>query len=214
VLDPLQIGFTSCNDYEASLKCCAKRDPFEKVGIVCKKNGKYDIVEYSELSEEQAQKTDGDGLYFELGSILMFMLNTKKLLNLCEDEEKLNNLYHKAFKKIEEWDAEKGQTAKPEKENGYKFELFLHNFLPFCEKGKFGVLKVERKEEFGPVKNADGPADQDPVNDSPASARNLFLDQHLRFLQQQINRAEPAEQDQEVARDVPDLSGLVQEKAD
>ena len=47
---------------------------------------------------------------------------------------------------------------KPSKENGYKFELFLHNFLPFCEAGKFGAIKVTRAEEFAPVKNADGPS--------------------------------------------------------
>jgi UDP-N-acetylglucosamine pyrophosphorylase len=29
-----------------------KRNASEKVGVVCKNNGKYDIVEYSELSEE------------------------------------------------------------------------------------------------------------------------------------------------------------------
>jgi len=63
-----------------------KREPTEKVGIVCKKNGKYDIVEYSELSNEQSFKKADDGsLYFELGSILIFMLNSKKLLELCKD---------------------------------------------------------------------------------------------------------------------------------
>jgi len=40
------------NQLEASLKVCVKCDAAEKVGVVCKKNGKYDIVEYSELSEE------------------------------------------------------------------------------------------------------------------------------------------------------------------
>ena len=48
----------------------------------------------------------------------MFMLNTKKLLSLCQDKDKLNNLYHKAYKKIEEWNADLNQTVKPEKENG------------------------------------------------------------------------------------------------
>ena len=101
ILDPLQIGFMAARGLEASLKCCTKRDPAEKVGVVLKKNGKYDIVEYSELSEEQASRQDGDLLYFDLGSILIFMLSTKKLLALCKDSKTLNQLYHKAFKKIE-----------------------------------------------------------------------------------------------------------------
>jgi hypothetical protein len=48
------------------------------------------------------------------------------------------------------------------------FELFLHNFLPFCDTGKFGAIKVNRADEFAPVKNADGPSNQAPVDDSPA----------------------------------------------
>jgi UDP-N-acetylglucosamine/UDP-N-acetylgalactosamine diphosphorylase len=93
VLDPLQIGYTSLKGLDASLKCCAKRSPDEKVGVVCKKNGRYDIVEYSEFSPELASKTDPDNpnqLYFELGNILMFMLSSKKLLALCKDTKSLN----------------------------------------------------------------------------------------------------------------------------
>jgi len=32
--------------------------------------------------------------------------------------------------------------------------LFLHNFLPFVDDGKFGVISVKREDEFAPVKNA------------------------------------------------------------
>ena len=42
------------------MKTCVKRDPGEKVGVVCKKNGKYDIIEYSELTDEQANRTKPD----------------------------------------------------------------------------------------------------------------------------------------------------------
>ena len=107
LLDPVHVGFTAMKELDASLKCCVKRNPEEKVGVVCKRNGKYDIVEYSELSAEMASKPspeDPSKLYLELGNILMFMLSSKKLLSLCQDTESLNKLYHKAFKKIEEWD--------------------------------------------------------------------------------------------------------------
>lgn len=113
--------------------------------MVCIKNGKYDIVEYSELTPEQATLTrspEDERLMFELGSILVFMLSSDKLLQLCASTAQLNKLYHKAFKKLEYYDKEQDQTLKPDKENAYKFELFLHNFLPFCDDGKFGVLCV------------------------------------------------------------------------
>ena len=55
---------------------------------------------------------------------------------------------------------------KPTSPNGYKFELFIHSFINFCEDGEFGILQVEREEEFAPVKNAEG-----THVDSPNTAR-------------------------------------------
>jgi len=58
----------------------------------------------------------------------------------------------------------------------------MHNFLPFCNDGKVGALKVSREEEFAPVKNAD-PQDGSLGVDTPRSARTLLLQQHNRWVQ-------------------------------
>lgn len=182
IMDPVQVGFTQAHGHQATLKC-VKRRADEKVGVVCIKNGKYDIVEYSELTPLQAALTrsaEDHRLMFELGSILVFMLSSSKLLQLCASTAQLNKLYHKAFKKLEFFHKEQNQTVKPDKENAYKFELFLHNFLPFCDDGKFGVLCVQRHDEFAPVKNAD--EEGKVVADSPTQAREFFRDQHRRWL--------------------------------
>ena len=39
-------------------------------------------------------------------------------------------MYHKALKKVDCFDFERAEYVKPEKENGWKFELFLQNILP------------------------------------------------------------------------------------
>ena len=57
----------------------------------------------------------------------------------------------------------------PEKENAWKFELFIQNFLPTVETGKLGVMEVDRNSEFAPIKNADSATGI--AVDSPASAR-------------------------------------------
>lgn len=80
-----------------------------------------------------------------------------------------NSLYHRAFKKVEFWDLKTNQKVTPVKENAWKFELFLQNFMSSVPSGKLGVLEVDRNFEFAPIKNADLP-DQTAV-DSPASAR-------------------------------------------
>jgi UDP-N-acetylglucosamine/UDP-N-acetylgalactosamine diphosphorylase len=107
---------------------------------------------------------------------LIFILKTDKLLELCSNSNELNKLYHKAIKKIPFYNPDTNEIEKPIESNGYKFELFIHNFLPFCESGRFGVLKVNREEEFGPVKNAEGAS-----QDSPNTARNLIFQQHIKW---------------------------------
>lgn len=118
-------------------------------------------------------------LMFNLGNILIFLLKADILLELCNNKETMNSLYHKAVKKIPYWDSHQQIQIKPSDNNGYKFELFIHNFLPFCESGKFGVLKVDREEEFAPVKNAEG-----SDVDAPNTARRLIYEQHCRWLEQ------------------------------
>jgi len=49
VLDPVHIGFTHKQQLQTSMKAVNKRDAYEKIGVIGKKNGRYNIVEYSEL---------------------------------------------------------------------------------------------------------------------------------------------------------------------
>ena len=90
-------------------------------------------------------------------------------------------MYHKAFKKIEHCDVETWENVKPESENGWKFELFVHSFMPLVDQGKLGVLMVDRETEFSPVKDADGPVSTtygyaaEPLPDTPAFARRMVL---------------------------------------
>lgn len=184
ILDPLYIGFAVSNNLQAAMKSCVKRDAKEPVGVVVKRvdgvsgQSKYDIVEYSEISPEDVNAINEQTgeLKLNLGNILVFILSSQKLLELASNSATLNALYHKAFKKYAYLDPSTGLKVTPSSQNSYKFELFVHNFLPFCEVGRFGVLRVPREDEFAPVKNAEGA-------DSPASARQLIYAQGMRWLQ-------------------------------
>lgn len=68
---------------------------------------KVEIIEYSELSETRAKEIDDKTKEFKynLGNILIFLLKTDKLFDLCNTET-INKLYHKATKKIPYYDAE------------------------------------------------------------------------------------------------------------
>jgi UDP-N-acetylglucosamine/UDP-N-acetylgalactosamine diphosphorylase len=185
VLDPIQVGFTALEELQCSLKACVKRDAGEKVGVIGKRNGNYDIVEYSELSSTDATALGPDGqLKFKLGHILVFMIKADFLVKLVSfDSGNQNSLYHKAFKKIVHADPETWEDIEPTSENGWKFELFMHSLLPKVEGGRLGVLTVDRDSEFGPVKNADDPSGA-VAPDTPACARQMYLADSMHMLKQ------------------------------
>lgn len=187
VLDPIQVGYTASKNLMCSLKCVPKRDATEKVGVVAKKNGLYHILEYSEIPESLAAQTAYDGsLLFKHGSILVFMVNTKYLLDLVLNQQgapsRQKTLYHKAYKKVEHVDPNTWETITPTEENAWKFELFIHSFLPNVEEGKLGVVMCDRDTEFAAVKNPNGDDSYNLTVDSPAYCRKMLLQESANWL--------------------------------
>lgn len=82
--DPIMFGLFIKNGNDAGNKCVAKNSPQERVGVVCKKNGDYHVVEYSELSEVAANMRNEDGeLTFSAGFICNLYLSTEFLRTKC-----------------------------------------------------------------------------------------------------------------------------------
>jgi UDP-N-acetylglucosamine/UDP-N-acetylgalactosamine diphosphorylase len=79
--------------------------------------------------------------------------------------------FHRADKKIQTVD-EKGETLKPDKANGVKFEMFVFDALPFAKNSI--VIETGRADDFSPVKNAEGV-------DSPQTSRDDQLRQFARW---------------------------------
>ena len=51
ILDPVFLGYVVKSDLHAGMKGCVKKGVKESVGVVVKKNNKYAICEYSELTD-------------------------------------------------------------------------------------------------------------------------------------------------------------------
>ena len=151
IADPAFIGYHVLEKSEYSLKLCAKRDPYEKVGMPMKFGETYRMVEYTEMTKEQCERKAKDGrLYFLYGSPAIHVFDRAFL-----DREASKAMpLHLAFKKIPFVDAD-GKIVKPTEPNGYKFEKFIFDILPNAKRAAF--LAFEQKNEFSPVKNAEGP---------------------------------------------------------
>ena len=153
LFDPLFIGLHALDNAEMSSKALIKNHPKEKIGNFCLVNGKVTVIEYSDLPDEFAEKTNPDGsLVFELGSIAIHIISTSfvEKLNTSPD---FSLPFHRAVKKIPYID-DNGRLINPKKPNGLKLEMFIFDALPLASRSV--ILQTVREEEFAPVKNLTG----------------------------------------------------------
>ena len=163
LVDPVLVGYSAMNNYKITSVSCIKAEPQEKVGVLCKKNGKPSVVEYTEMPDELKEAVNEDGeLKYGEGHILMNLFNISVISDIAKNKLE----YHVAHKKCDYMD-ENGNMVKATEPNAYKFETLL--FDAFERVDDLGVLRYHREECFAPIKNAEG-------KDSPETARALYED--------------------------------------
>ncbi|KAF2127953.1 nucleotide-diphospho-sugar transferase [Dothidotthia symphoricarpi CBS 119687] len=163
VADPAFIGFSASKSVDIATKVVRKRNAKESVGLILQKNGKPDVVEYSEIKEEDAEAKDSknaDLLKFRAANIVNHYYSYGFLESIPSWVKDLP--HHVARKKIPFVDTESGNTVKPEKPNGIKLEQFVFDCFPLLTLDKFACMEVKREDEFSPLKNAPGTGEDDP----------------------------------------------------
>lgn len=155
--------------HQAGVKTVKKIDAKESVGVVALKDGKWNVIEYSEIPESlsQAIGSSGQQLLFRSANIVNHFYTTQFLANdVPSFESKIP--FHIARKKIPTINMDNGQMEKPSTPNGMKLELFIFDVFPFVK--NLMVHEVERSSEFSPLKNASGTG----VDDPQTSKRDLL----------------------------------------
>ena len=152
VFDPLFVGLHAIDNAEMSSKALTKTGPYEKVGNFCLVDGKVMVIEYSDLSDEQAERRNPDGsLVFRLGSIGIHIISRRFVERFNSGGLRLP--LHKAIKRIPHIDSS-GNPVVPTNPNGIKLEAFVFDALPLATRTV--TLETIRSEEFAPTKNATG----------------------------------------------------------
>ena len=163
MVDPVLMGIAIDKNVTVACKSVVKANPHEKVGVFCKRNGKPNVIEYSEITDEMAEATDENGeLLYGESHILCNLFSIDAIERMGAEPLP----YHVAYKKAKYIDKD-GNLVVPDSPNPYKFEAFL--FDAFGEVDDMAVLRVKREEEFAPVKNSD-----EKGVDCPKTARELY----------------------------------------
>lgn len=169
-IDPLFIGLHVSSGSEMSSKCVEKVDSGERVGLFCREGGHLKVVEYSYASQEMLTKGVVDGkLFFNVGNIAVHLLDREFIRKMGGP----NGLkFHQARKVTPYLDAYHSLIT-PDRVNSIKFEKLIFDAL--VEARNTVLMEVDRKEEFSPVKNAQG-------EDSPESCREDQMRRCVRWL--------------------------------
>ena len=153
----------------------------------------------TEMSDEQCNRKAKNGqLYFLYGSPAIHVFDRAFLAREASKAMPL----HLAFKKIPTVGAD-GKVVKSDGPNGYKFEKFIFDILPNAKRAAF--LAFDQKDEFSPVKNAEG-------SDSPATCRADMQAKWSKWLEaagvRVTDASLPLEIDPVYALDADDLTSI------
>ena len=152
--DPFDVkllDFQSRKKAEIVVKCVKRDLSTESVGILVKKATHVDVIEYSEMNDEMRFAKDESGrLKFMYANISLFSFSMNFIGKIANMDDPLP--YHKAFKKVAYFDSK--TMKKPDLPNGWKFEKFIFDVLPFAKNVE--VIEYSRKNCFSPLKNLVG----------------------------------------------------------
>ncbi|VDD80251.1 unnamed protein product [Mesocestoides corti] len=218
--DPAFIGFCISRAADCAVKVVEKTDPAEPIGVVGVVDGKFRVVEYSEISPSTAalvlpmppsriaccqdekdcdSKLANSRLLYCHGNICNHFMTLTFLERVCNPELESQLPYHVARKKVPHIDLETGTTITPTQPNALKLEKFIFDVFQFSQ--RFAIWEVDRATEFSPLKNRSG-----AQNDCPETCRQSILNLHASWAR--AAGAVFASEDN-INRDVIEISPLV-----
>eukprot|EP01062_Namystynia_karyoxenos_P009692 TRINITY_DN13426_c0_g1_i2.p1 TRINITY_DN13426_c0_g1~~TRINITY_DN13426_c0_g1_i2.p1 ORF type:complete len:488 (+),score=166.61 TRINITY_DN13426_c0_g1_i2:84-1547(+) len=168
VADPVWYGYCQESGADVVAKSIPKRSWQEAVGVLCIRDGKPGVIEYSEIGDARAQETDASGaLKYNAANICLQAYSLDFLCGPAQDFSTKTPLWHLARKQIPTMDG---------KVPGCKLEGFI--FDVFAVSRQFRMLQVDRAAEFSAIKNASDSGKPD----SPVTALAMLSRLHRKWL--------------------------------
>ena len=163
ICDPVLIGLHRQEASQLTTNVVRRTGPTERMGVLVDLDGHTEIIEYSELTSEQAAARDENGQWiFWAGNTAIHVFRRDFLESLTHGGIRLP--LHQARKKVT-CIGVTGKTVNTGERDAIKFERFIFDSLPLAQKTL--IVEGDRQREFNPVKNAVG-------NDTPRTARDAL----------------------------------------
>ncbi len=163
ICDPVLIGLHRQEASQLTTNVVCRTDSTERMGVLVDIDGHTEIIEYSELTPEQAAARDENGQWiFWAGNTAIHVFRRDFLEYLTDDGIRLP--LHQACKKVACIDVT-GKTVNTQERDAIKFERFIFDSLPLAQRTL--IVEGDRQREFNPVKNAVG-------NDTPQTSRDAL----------------------------------------
>ncbi len=175
-LDPVFIGLVHKAQSQVGSKVVRKATDTEQVGVFVDVAGETRVVEYTVPPNQMALRRNLDGTRtFDFANIAAHVLDVSFIRELVTGGSLTTMPWHLAHKEVPHLDLNTGRFVEPRQPNAYKPEQFIFDSIPLARNPL--QYEVERREEFGPVKNAEG-------EDSPMTARAAMSAKAVRWLAQ------------------------------
>lgn len=167
-LCPEMIGAHAESRSQMTTLVVRKLDPLERVGNLAMFDGRMAILEYSDIDEQQARRTDSSGNpIFWAGNTGIHLFDREFLELSAQQADALP--FHWAKKKVAWWSSSTGFVEASEP-NAIKFERFIFDLMPRAERTH--AIEIKPRDYFAPVKNAPGAA-----ADTPETCQRAILGQ-------------------------------------
>lgn len=194
IADPLFLGYAELQQAEAAAKVTDKARPDERVGIWARSGEHLSVVEYSELTEQQAnERTEDDKLRYRAANLAIHLFRRLWLAELATTAKLPFHTAHRRMACID-------RKGRVEETPCIKFETFVFDLFRYTDKTL--LLEVAREDQFAPIKNATGP-------DSPKTSRQLLSNRYGSWLEQHgVEVPRSVDGDVEVALEISPLVAL------
>lgn len=134
---------------DVTMKCIARDQVNEKVGVVVENNGKTAVLEYSEMPKKEWEEKNAKGeLTYRIANLSLFCFNMSFINQVAKETLPL----HKAFKAAQHLD-QAGKIVAAKDPYAWKFERFIFDVLPYAKKTQ--AILYDRGDCFAPLKSSE-----------------------------------------------------------